>query len=71
MKFLNFRIDTQWVKGHNTVPGWFVLGQSNKTYNWRLLHEAASFEAAKEFIRGIKDNDRQNVYGPDGYAIKM
>ena len=70
MKYLNFRIDTQWVKNGKTVEGWFVLGQ-RENYNWRLLHEAASFEAAKEFIRGTRDNDNQIIYGPDSYAVKM
>ena len=71
MKLLNFRIATQWIKDHNTVSGWFVLGQSNKTYNWQLLHEAASFDDAKEFIRMIRGNYSQNVYDPDGYVVKM
>ena len=70
MKWLNFRIDSQWVKNHKTVPGWFVLGQM-KNYNWELLHEATSFEAAKDFISGIRVNDSQIVYGPDSYTIKM
>lgn len=69
MKYRNFRIDTQWIKNCKTVAGWFVLGQRSTDLNWSLLHEAASFEDAKVFIRGIRDE--QTVYGPDGYAIKL
>ena len=70
MKYINFRIDTQSIKNHQVVNGWFVRGQRDTDYNWPLLHEASSFEDAKAFIRGIMDNG-QTVYGPDGYAIKM
>ena len=69
MKYRNFRIDTQWVKNGKTVAGWFVRGQRSTDLNWSLLHEAASFEDAKTFIRGIMDE--QTVYGPDGYEIKL
>lgn len=70
MKYISFRIDTQTIKNHEVVNGWFVRGQRDTDYNWPLLHEAGSFENAKGFIRGIMDNN-QTVYGPDGYAIKM
>ena len=55
MKYLNFRIENQWVKDGKVVDGWFILGQRSTDLNWSLLHEAASFEAAKEFIRGIRE----------------
>lgn len=69
MKYRAFRIDTQWIKNGRTVDGWFVLGQRSTDLNWSLLHEAASLEAAREFVRGIRDD--QTVYGPDGYAVEM
>lgn len=71
MEYFNFRVDRQWIINGKVVSGWFVLGQMKNNYNWKLLYEAVSFEAAKEFIRRIRDNDNQNVYGPDSYAIKM
>ena len=70
MTYINFRIDTQWIKNHKTVNGWFVLGQRSADYNWSMLHECTSFENAKRFIRGIRDNN-QTVYGPGGYAIEI
>lgn len=70
MKYINFRINTQSVKGHKTVEGWFVLGQRSTDLNWSMLHEAGSFEDAKDFILGIMDGS-QTVYGPDSYEIKM
>lgn len=70
MKYVSFRIDTQSIKNHEVVNGWFVRGQRDTDYNWPMLHEAASFDDAKKFIDGIRD-DNQPVYGPDGYAIKM
>lgn len=70
MKYIKFRIDTQSIKDHKTVDGWFVLGQRSTDYNWSTLHEANSFEDAKKFINEIRDDD-QVVYGPDSYAIKM
>lgn len=71
MKYINFRIDTQTIKDHKVVNGWFIRGQRSTDYNWSLIHEAESMEAAKEYIKSIKDNERQRVYGPDGYGIKL
>lgn len=71
MKYHAFRIDTQWVKNGRSVDGWFVLGQRSTDLNWSLLHEAASFEGAKEFVRGIRESADQLVYGPDGYTIDL
>lgn len=70
MAYINFRIDAQTIKNHEVVNGWFVRGQRDTDYNWPMLYEAASFDDAKAFIRGIRDSN-QTVYGPDGYAIKM
>lgn len=70
MKYIKFKIDTQWVKNHKTVNGWFILGQRSTDYNWAMLHEAASFENAKNYIRGIMDGS-VTVYGPDSYEVKM
>lgn len=70
MKYIKFRIDTQWIKNHKTVNGWFVLGQRCTDYNWSMLHEATSFENAKRFIRGIADGS-VTVYGPESYEVKM
>ena len=69
MKYRAFRIDTQWVKNGRTMDGWFVLGQRSTDLNWSLLHEAKNLEVAREFVRGISDD--QPVYGPDGYEIEM
>ena len=69
MKYRAFRIDTQWIKNGRTVDGWFVLGQRSTDLNWSLLHEAESLEAAREFVRGIRDD--QPVYDTDGYAVEM
>lgn len=71
MKYHAFRIDTQWVKNGRAVGGWFVLGQRGTDLNWSLLHEAASFEGAKEFVRGIRENADQLVYDTDGYIINI
>ena len=71
MKYLNFKIEYQWIKNGRTVDGWFVLGQRSTDLNWSLLHEAASYEAAKEYVRGIRESADQLVYGTDGYAIDL
>ena len=71
LKYVNFRIENQWIKNGKVVDGWFILGQRSTDLNWSLLHEAASFEAAKEFIRGIRESADQLVYGPDGYTINI
>lgn len=71
MKYLNFRIENQWVKDGKVVDGWFVLGQRSTDLNWSLLHEAASFEGAKDFVREIRESADQLVYGPDGYTINI
>lgn len=71
MKYLNFRIDSQWIKDHKVVNGFFILGQRPIDYNWDLIHEAGSMEEAKKYIKGIKETDRQRVYGPNGYGINL
>ena len=71
MQYLNFRIENQWVKDGRTVDGWFILGQRSTDLNWSLLYEAASFEAAKEYVRGIRESADQLVYGTDGYIIDL
>ena len=71
LQYLNFRIENQWVKDGKVVDGWFILGQRSTDLNWSLLHEAASFEGAKEFIRGILESADQLVYDTDGYTINI
>ena len=71
MKYLNFRIENQWVKDGKVVDGWFVLGQRSTDLNWSLLHEAASFEGAKDFVREIRESADQLVYDTDGYTINI
>ena len=71
LKYLYFRIEQQWVKDGKVVDGWFILCQRSTDLNWSLLHEAASFEGAKEFIRGIRESADQLVYGTDGYTINI
>lgn len=71
MEYLNFRIEYQWIKNGRIVDCWFVLGQRSTDLNWSLLHEAASFEAAKEYVRGIRENAAQLVYGPYGCTINI
>ena len=71
LKYLYFRIEQQWVKDGKVVDGWFILGQRSTDLNWSLLHEAASYKAAKEFIREIRESADQLVYGPDGYTINI
>lgn len=69
MKYLNFRIDRQHIKNHRVVNGFFIMGQRQTDYNWDLIHEASSMDESKEYIKGVKENDRQRVYGPSGYGI--
>lgn len=71
MKYLNFRIDRHRIKDHMVVNGFFIRGQRPTDYNWDLIHEARSMEEAKKYIKGIKETDRQLVYGPDGYGIRI
>lgn len=72
MEHLAFRIDTSSIKDHKVVDGFFVRGQRRSDYNWPLLGEFPSMEAAKDFIRSVRtDPVRQFVYGPGGYAIKL
>lgn len=71
MKYLNFRIENQWVKDGKVVDGWFIPGQRSTDLNWSLLHEAASFEGEKDFVREIRESADQLVYGPDGYTINI
>lgn len=71
MKYINFRIDDETIKGHKVVKGWFIRGQRPTDYNWPLIHEAESLEAAKAYIKSIRESSTQRVYGPDGYGIKI
>ena len=72
MKYLAFRIDTSTIKDHKVVDGYFVRGQRNTEYNWPLLAEFDSLDAAKEHIKSIRtDPIRQPVYGPGGYGINL
>ena len=71
LQYLNFRIENQWVKDGKVVDGWFVLGQRSTDLNWSLLHEAANYKAAKEFIWGIRESADQLVYDTDGYTINI
>ena len=72
MKYLAFRIDTRSIKDHKVVDGYFVRGQRDTDYNWPLLAEFDSMDAAKEYVRSIcTDPIRQPVYGHDGYGIQL
>lgn len=72
MKYLAFRIDTSAIKDHKVVKGCFVRGQRNTDYNWPMLAEFNSMDAAKGYIKSIRtDPIRQAVYGPDGYGIQL
>lgn len=71
MKYLNFRIVEPLIKDGKIAGGWFVLGQRSTDLNWSLLHEAASYEAAKEYVRGIRESADQLVYDTDGYTINI
>lgn len=72
MKYLAFRIDTTAVRDHKIVDGYFVRGQRNTDYNWPVLAEVESIDAAKEYIKSIRtDPIRQPVYGPSGYGIRL
>lgn len=71
MKYLNFRIVEPLIKDDKIMGGWFVLGQRSTDLNWSMLHDAASFEAAKEYVRGIRISDNQFVYGPYGCTINI
>lgn len=72
MKYLAFRIDTDTIKNHNVVHGYFVRGKSNINYNWDLLGEFDNIEAAKHYIKTIITNPiSQIVYGPEGYQIHL
>lgn len=72
MKYLAFRIDTTTIKDYKLVDGYFVRGQRNTDYNWLLLAEFDSLDAAKEYIKSIRlDPIRQPVYGPSGYGISL
>ncbi len=72
MKYLAFRIDTSTIKDHKVVKGYFVRGQRNADYNWPMLAEFDSMDAAKEYIKSIRiDPIRQAVYGPAGDGIQL
>lgn len=72
MKYLAFRIDTSTIKDHRVVKGYFVRGQRDTDYNWPMLAEFDSMDAAKEYIKSIRaDPIRQAVYGPTGYGIQL
>nr|WP_325222447.1 hypothetical protein [uncultured Oscillibacter sp.] len=71
-KYLAFRIDTNAIKDHKVVQGFFVRGQRPSDYNWPMIGEFPDMEAAKDFIRSIiTDPVRQVVYGPNGYGMKL
>ena len=72
MKDLACRIETSTIQDHKVVDGYFVRGQRNTDYNWPLLAEFDSLDAAKEHIKSIRtDPIRQPVYGPGGYGINL
>lgn len=72
MKYLAFRIDTSTIKGHKVVDGYFVRGQRDTDYNWPMLAEFDSMDAAKEYIKSVRtDPARQAVYGNDSYSIQL
>lgn len=72
MKYLAFRIDTSTIKDHKVVNGYFVRGQRDTDFNWPMLAELDSMDAAKEYIKSIRtDPIQQPVYGPDGYGIQI
>lgn len=72
MEYVSFRIDTSSIKDSKVVSGFFVRGQRQSDYNWPLLGEFSSMDAAKSFIRSIRaDPVRQTVYGPGGYGIRI
>ena len=72
MEYLAFRIDTSTIKDHEVVKGYFVRGQRNTDYNWPMLAEFSSMDAAKEYIKSIRtDPIRKAVYGHDGYSIQL
>ena len=72
MKYLAFRIDTTSIKENKVVSGFFVRGQRNTDYNWPLLGEFDSEDAAKEYIRTIRtDPVKQIVYNSGGYGINI
>ena len=72
MKFVAYRIDTTCIKESAVVKGYFVRGQRSTDYNWPLLAEFDSMDAAKKYIKSIcTDPSRQTVYGPDGYGIHL
>lgn len=72
MNYVAFRIDASSIRGRKVIFGFFVRGQRDTDYNWSVLHEAKDMEEAKAYIKSIRtDPDRQPVYGPDGYGIKI
>lgn len=72
MTYLAFRIDTSTIKDNKVVKGFFVRGQRKTDYNWPLLGEFESEEAAKEYIRTIRtDPINQIVYNDSGYGIEI
>lgn len=72
MKYLAFRIDTSTIKDHKVVNGYFVRGQRDADFNWPMLAELDSMDAAKEYIKSIRtDPIQQTVYGPTGYGIQL
>lgn len=72
MAYLAFRIDTSSIKAGKVVSGFFVRGQRTKDYNWPLLGEFETEEAAKEYIRTVRtDPINQIVYNNGGYGIEI
>ena len=53
VKYLAFRIDTTSIKDHKVVDGYFVSGQRSTDYNWPMLAEFDSMDAAKEDRKSV------------------
>ena len=70
-KYVSFRISTFRITPYKIIRGWFVDGQRDTDYEWEMLYEASSREDAIEYIRGIRESEKQIVYGPGGYGIKI
>ena len=72
MKYVAFRIDTNAILDGKVIDGFFVRGQRYTDYNWPLISSFPDMETAKAFIRSFRsDPERQPVYGPDGYGIRI
>ncbi len=72
VRYVAFRIDDSAIKDSKVVKGFFVRGQRSTDYNWPMLGEFDSMEAAKSYIQTVRnDPERQPVYGPNGYGIRI